>query len=103
MDDVIRAGQCAVVNGSRTIVNQARDRYDRTAVVLIDCPIEARTRRLTSRGRESDADVISRLHRTIDSFKSDDADLIIDNGGPLADSVATLTEFLLSKTCRPIL
>jgi ribose 1,5-bisphosphokinase PhnN len=69
-------------------IEPARARYANVRVVLIDCPLDVRAKRIAARGRETEADIAQRLARRVDGFEASAADIVIDNSGPLADGVA---------------
>ena len=93
-DAAVRAGCTAVFNASRQIVPVARGRYAALAVVMIDAPVEVRAARLAARNRERAEQVLSRLGRVVTGFSPAEADLAIDNSGPLADSADRLVRWL---------
>jgi ribose 1,5-bisphosphokinase len=96
VDRAIGEGRTAVVNGSRAASNDARRRYLRTFLVLVDCPLDVRAGRLAARGRETEAEIRARLERSVSSFDPAEADLRIDNSGPLAMGVDMLVTALQS-------
>jgi ribose 1,5-bisphosphokinase len=96
IDGLIAEGRAVVVNASRTIGEIARRRYARVSFVLIECPLDVRAARLAGRGRESAASAEARLMRSVPGFDPAEADIVIDNSGPLALGVQALTEFLRS-------
>ena len=79
IDDDIRAGRTVVCNVSRTIIDRARRRYARVAVVLITAPPRVLKARLAQRDRQSDGDVADRLARSIDVTLSWQPDFVISN------------------------
>ncbi|MGD9806413.1 MAG: phosphonate metabolism protein/1,5-bisphosphokinase (PRPP-forming) PhnN [Hyphomicrobiaceae bacterium] len=90
----IGAGQAVVVNASRGICIEARRRYARTRVILVDCPRDVRAARLSLRKRESAAEIDARLERNVVGFEPTDADAMIDNSGTIDDGVRRLTAAL---------
>jgi ribose 1,5-bisphosphokinase len=100
IDGLIADGRVVVVNASRTIGEAARRRYARVCFVLIECPLDVRTARLAGRGRESAASAEARLMRNVPTFDPAEADVRIDNSGPLAVGVHALTEFLRSLPAK---
>lgn len=100
IDGLIAEGRTVVVNASRTIGEAARRRYARVCFVLIECPPDIRAARLAGRGRESAASAEARLMRTVSTFDPAEAEIRIDNSGPLADGVRALTEFLRSLPAK---
>jgi ribose 1,5-bisphosphokinase len=79
IDDDIRAGRTVVCNVSRTIIDLARRRYARVAVVLITAPPRVLEARLARRDRQSDGDATDRLARSIDVTGTCQPNFVIGN------------------------
>lgn len=79
----LRAGRVVVVNLSRGVLDAVRRRYDRRVVVAISVETEKLRRRLLARGRESLADIESRLSRMDRDAPQGEDVVTIDNSGPL--------------------
>jgi ribose 1,5-bisphosphokinase len=79
IDDDIHVGRTVVCNVSRTIVDLARRRYARVAVVLITAPPRVLKARLARRDRESDGNVARRLARSMDLTSACQPDVVIRN------------------------
>ncbi|MFN3744388.1 MAG: phosphonate metabolism protein/1,5-bisphosphokinase (PRPP-forming) PhnN [Hyphomicrobiaceae bacterium] len=94
IDEMIRDSRTVVVNASRAIAGMARRRYARVCLVLVECPLAIRAARLAHRGRETHESVEARLARQIATFDPADADVRIDNSGPLHDGVRAFVEAL---------
>lgn len=94
IDAAVGEGRVVVFNASRTVIEAARAHYADVRVVLIDCPIEVRARRIAARGREAEADIAERLGRRVEGFETSAADVVIDNSGTLSDGVARLVDAL---------
>jgi ribose 1,5-bisphosphokinase len=99
-DVAVRAGRTAVFNASRQIVPVARGRYAGLAVVMVDAPVEIRAARLATRNREHAEQVLARLGRVVTGFSAEEADLVIDNSGPLTDSADRLVRWLQMLAAR---
>jgi ribose 1,5-bisphosphokinase len=85
--DEIAAGRIAVVNVSRQVVGRLRQAFRRTHVVYVTAPAEVLTLRLRARGRESEAEIATRIARR-DAFALPVPPVtVIDNAGALADAV----------------
>lgn len=94
IDEEIGAGRIVVVNVSRTVIGDARQRYQRVAVVLITAPADVLAARLAARGRESDSDLGGRLQRA--SLGTEiEPDLMICNVGAVEDGALQLANFIL--------
>jgi ribose 1,5-bisphosphokinase len=90
IDGHIRGGRTVVCNVSRTVVEQAHERYAEVRVVLITAPAEVRAARLAARARGSDGDLAKRLARG-DVFADFAADCVIENVGAFDAAAAALT------------
>ena len=98
VDSLVAQGRVVVVNVSRSVVPALRQRYARGVVVLIDAPVDLRRARLAQRGREDDLAVTARLKRAVGGFVPADADIVIDNSGPIERSAEALANYLASLT-----
>lgn len=94
LDSAVKEGRIAIFNASRTAIAAARARYAKVHVVLIDCPVAIRAKRIAARGRETEDEVIERLGRRVEGFDAASADAVIDNSGALGDGVARLVAVL---------
>jgi ribose 1,5-bisphosphokinase len=90
IDDHIRAGRTVVCNVSRTIVDEARERYAEVRVVLVTAPAEVLAARLAGRARGSDGDLARRLARS-EGFAALAADCVIANVDAPEAGAAALT------------
>jgi ribose 1,5-bisphosphokinase len=99
IDAHIRAGRIVVCNVSRTIVENARERYAEVRVVLVTAPAELLMARLAARARGSDGDLAKRLARG-DAFAAFAADCVIENvGAPEAGAAALMSA--IGAVARP--
>jgi ribose 1,5-bisphosphokinase len=97
IDDEIGKGHVVVVNVSRTIIGEARQKYQRAIVVLITAPADVLAERLSTRGRASDGDLGGRLQRA--SLDTNGApDLVISNVGAIDDNARKLAAFIAELT-----
>jgi ribose 1,5-bisphosphokinase len=93
IDDDLRAGKTVIVNVSRTIIAEARERYKKVVVVLVTAPPEVLAERLAARKRTSDADVGERLKRAeLDAGFV--ADVVINNVGDAEANARRLVDDL---------
>ena len=84
IDRQIAAGQTVVANLSRAAIPALRLRYRNVAIVLVTASPETLARRLAARGRESEADVASRLARSENAgFEIAGAVTVVHNDGPV--------------------
>ena len=93
IDDEIASGRIAVANGSRRVLAEALIRYPNARIVLINAPVEIRAARLAARGRESLADVQSRLAREADLPTGIGA-IRVDNSGAIGPATTRLLDAL---------
>jgi len=101
IDGDIRAGRTVVCNVSRTIVDEARERYAEVRVVLVTAPPEVLAARLAARARRSDGDLARRLARSQD-FAPLAADCVIANvDAPEAGAAALMEEIAGTAAARP--
>lgn len=97
IDGDIGANRVVVVNASRTIIAEARSRYQRLAVVLITAPADVLAERLAARGRLSDGDLGGRLQRASLGTESE-PDLVISNVAAVDDGARRLADFIVGLT-----
>ena len=94
IDDWLRAGKTVIANASRTILGEARRRYPGLLIVHVTAPPEILARRLTGRGRESEAARQKRLARG-DLRRIAGRDVLsIENAGELAAAGEALVNAL---------
>jgi phosphonate metabolism protein PhnN/1,5-bisphosphokinase (PRPP-forming) len=96
IDRDLAAGKAVVVNVSRAIVADTEVRYPGLCVCVVTASAAVRAGRLQQRGRESVADIASRLERATAFTVAARHVREIDNDGPLEASVALLVETILS-------
>ncbi|GGF49494.1 ribose 1,5-bisphosphate phosphokinase PhnN [Azorhizobium oxalatiphilum] len=90
--EALAQGRTVMANGSRATLPEARKRFSRLSVVHITAPPEVRAVRLAARGRESEDDIRERLARAPDVPL--DADLEIQNVGPIREGAQRLADFI---------
>jgi ribose 1,5-bisphosphokinase len=93
-------GRSVVANVSRTVVAEARARFAPVLVVPISASAATLAARLTGRGRESPADIDSRLKRA-GALPPDQADAVIDNDGALEAAVERFVELVRARVAQP--
>lgn len=96
IDGDIRAGRTVVCNVSRGIVAQSRQRYAAVKAVLVTAPEAVLQQRLAGRNRISDGDIGSRLARSAKPETAIDADVVIENTGPVEAGVQRLLQAIRS-------
>ncbi len=86
VEDGLERGCCVVANVSRSIVDEARARYPRVAVVLVTASPATLARRLAARGRETIEDIERRIARAA-AVVGGQVDATIRNDGAIADAI----------------
>jgi ribose 1,5-bisphosphokinase len=95
----LAAGSSVVANVSRTVVDEARDHLAPVSVVAVSASSETLAARLAGRGRESAADIASRLRRA--SAVPANADFVIDNDGSLDEAIRRFVAVLRKTIDEP--
>jgi ribose 1,5-bisphosphokinase len=80
----LEAGRSVVANVSRSVIDETRKRFVPAVVIAVTASPETLAARLAGRGRESAADIGSRLRR---AGAAVEADVVIDNDGALDDAI----------------
>lgn len=83
LTDDLRAGRSVVINVSRGVLDDARARVGRCAVISLRVPSDVLAARLRGRGRESEAQIAARVARAEAFSVSGDDVIEIWNDGPL--------------------
>jgi ribose 1,5-bisphosphokinase len=98
IDHWLAEGHDVLINGSRGHLPQARVRYPHMSVVLLTVDQAVLRERLQRRARESAEDIETRLARNAQftqGLLADDPELIVlDNSGPLEQTVGRLMQHL---------
>ena len=94
--DAVMGGRIAVCNGSRQIVADALERYPGTHVILVDATRSQRAARLAARGRESAADIETRLARETPGLPECIPLTRIDNSGPIQQGLNKFISALIA-------
>ena len=91
----LNAGANVVVNGSREYLPTATERFPDMRVVLIEVSADVLRHRLTDRGRETPAEIESRIERSRQLLPIEHPNLIrLSNDAPLAESGADFVALL---------
>jgi len=100
IDIDIAAGRTVVVNTSRSVIEEARQRYGRLVVASVTARREVVAERLHQRGRETIEDIGRRLERAraIEVVGSDVYEF--DNSGPIATAGDALLSLLVDGPQR---
>ena len=92
----LERGRHVVVNVSRTVVDEARERLNPVKVLYITVNEDILTERLKARGRESASDIKRRVQRAKEYLITGDDVLMIDNGADLETSIASFVSAIAS-------
>ena len=95
IDKWLREGHPVIVNVSRTIVNEAKDKYLNIKTIFVEVPFEITLQRIKERGREKGDLLDERIERARKSQKFSNADFIVDNSGKLEDAINQLLNYLI--------
>ena len=87
IDDWLQKGYHVIVNVSRTVVEEAKQKYEKCKVVFVEVPFHIISKRILERGREDKVGLIERIERAKQNLKYLNADFIIDNSGSLESAV----------------
>lgn len=97
------AGKPVLVNVSREVTQEARDSLPGVLVAYVHVPLEVSMARIQDRGREdhgSDA-YLARIRRAKANPGLREADIVIDNNGPLETAADQLRVFIQSHLKSP--
>jgi ribose 1,5-bisphosphokinase len=92
------AGRSVIANVSRAVAGAARQRF--APIVVAAASAEALAARLAARGREDAADMRRRLARA-DPLPTQQADIVIDNDGPLDKAIDRFVEVVRAALGQP--
>ncbi len=101
IEAALAAGRHVVVNVSRAVIADARARYAPLRILRIDATPETRARRLAGRGRESAAEIASRLARAAPMPVEGPDVTAIANDGLLADAALRFLDALAPPPDQP--
>lgn len=87
VDDHLASGLDVLANLSRSVLVQAKQRFDRFEVVLLRADRDVLAQRLHARGRENSQDIMLRLERADYEFAREIMPHLVDNSGELNNTV----------------
>jgi len=96
IENSLKKGHHVIINVSRTIVEQAREKYKNIKVIFIEVPFEITLQRIKDRKRESDDLLNARIERAKKNQKFPEADFTIDNSGSLTDAIDQFLIYLIN-------
>jgi len=97
IEDILNKGHPVIINISRTIVKQAREKYKNVKVIFIEVPFEITLQRIKDRKRETEDLLKERIERAKKNQKFPEADFCIDNTGVLDDAINELLDYIMNK------
>jgi phosphonate metabolism protein PhnN/1,5-bisphosphokinase (PRPP-forming) len=94
IDDEMKSGKTVIINCSRAILDEAKDRYAKLLIVEVTAPPEVLVQRILARGRENEADAIRRVARSVPPYPAGIRVIKIVNDSTLPEAVERFTHFL---------
>jgi len=100
IQDWLNAGDNVLVNVSRQVIPEARQKFPTMKLIFVKVPYEVTSERVKSRGREAETnpEFKARLERAKVLQDQPDADYIVDNTGALQIGAAKLREVLMAHS-----
>jgi len=95
IDNWLKEGHPVIVNVSRTIVKEAKEKYENIKTIFVEVPFVFTLQRVQERGRESGDLLDQRIERARTLQKFPEADFVVDNSGKLEDAINQLSNFLI--------
>ncbi|MEM9989786.1 MAG: phosphonate metabolism protein/1,5-bisphosphokinase (PRPP-forming) PhnN [Pseudomonadota bacterium] len=96
-------GVSAVVNGSRSVIDEMRQNFDNCSIISIRANIETLRQRLLTRGRETEQQIDQRLQRA-DAFDVKGSDVIeVWNDGSPEEGITKFTHALLKASSAKVM
>lgn len=87
LDGRLESGQSVILNGSRSVIYDVRDRYDPLKIIQISAPLDVLSRRLRERAREDADDIEYRLGRAERGVARGRDVVNIDNSRDLEEAI----------------
>ena len=98
IEDDLKAGRAVIVNVSRAIIDEARQRFPQFRVISICASSDVIAERLKTRGRENEKDILERLERA-EAYTVTGSDVIeLTNDGILKDAIEKFASILQDST-----
>ncbi|MDA8746962.1 phosphonate metabolism protein/1,5-bisphosphokinase (PRPP-forming) PhnN [Litoreibacter sp.] len=94
VDHTLASGQDVLANLSRGILEQAASRFERFVVIALTTTPDVLKTRLEQRGREDGPQIARRLERAEQVLSTGHDVHVLDNSGPLAETVARAFDIL---------
>ncbi|MDA4846092.1 phosphonate metabolism protein/1,5-bisphosphokinase (PRPP-forming) PhnN [Hoeflea poritis] len=100
IDTRIRAGHCAVCNGSRAALQGLGERYANFTVINITASPDVLAGRLALRGRESEDEILRRLARSANLKVDWPGAIVVDNSGDVETAGRALVAAILEASAK---
>lgn len=94
VDVWLSAGHQVLVNGSRGYWEEARQRYPQMLAILLEVDPDVLRSRLLCRGRETLDEIEARLARNARFAGGGRGAIVLDNSGPIEQTVARLVQLI---------
>jgi phosphonate metabolism protein PhnN/1,5-bisphosphokinase (PRPP-forming) len=95
IENYLEKGHPVIINVSRTIIKEAREKYKNVKVIFVEVPFEITYHRIINRRREGEDLLKERIERARDNQHFPEADFIIDNSGRLDDAITSFLTYLV--------
>jgi phosphonate metabolism protein PhnN/1,5-bisphosphokinase (PRPP-forming) len=96
----LEKGHPVIINVSRTIVEEAREKYSNLRVIFVEVPFEITYQRIKDRKRESEDLLKKRIERARKNQYFPEADFVVDNSGKLDDAVHQVLNYIIDIVNR---
>ncbi|MFX1278052.1 MAG: phosphonate metabolism protein/1,5-bisphosphokinase (PRPP-forming) PhnN [Promethearchaeota archaeon] len=95
IENYLEKGNPVIINVSRTIVKEAKEKYKNVKVIFIEVPFDITYQRIKNRKRERQDLLKERIERARVNQHFPLADFIIDNSGKLEDAINSLLKYFV--------
>ncbi|MFX1572452.1 MAG: phosphonate metabolism protein/1,5-bisphosphokinase (PRPP-forming) PhnN [Promethearchaeota archaeon] len=95
IENWLKKGHPVIINVSRTIVKEAKEKYKNVKVIFIYVPFDLTYIRIKDRKRESKKLLNERIERARNNQTFPEADFIVDNSGKLYDAINQLLDYII--------
>lgn len=92
LEEMLASGQSVIVNGSRSIVEEAREKFSPLRIIHVTAPLDILSRRLRQRGREDEFDIDRRIGRSSRGTPKGPDVVTIDNSKSVEEGLAAFIE-----------
>lgn len=95
IDERLKNGHPVAINVSRTIIPEAREKYENIKVIFIEVPFDITLKRLKERTREIGKRLEERIERARNNQQFPQADFIVNNSGLLDDAIDQFLNYVI--------